>query len=314
MKENSSKNHSFMDNLSVIAPGFRISFRRLKGCEAFLRTQGVEKKLSSFIFGKDLLFSHNKKARLHQLKNAVKKGGLIWCLRGGYGSIELLEGLSQMKKPSQKSLLLGYSDITALHAFFHEKWNWPTLHGPLLEGVSESVMRQKDIRQLKGILSGGIKSVEFSLKPLNTASKKLKKPLKGLVKGGNLSVLQTLIATPWQPKLSGAFLFLEDINEKGYQVHRMLVHLEQSGMLKGVKAILLGSFLDQKEPRKLQSVLKKWAEENCQLPVFSGLPCGHGRRQATLPMNTKAHLFQNRLKVSTESILSFRNYHKTKRI
>ena len=292
--------------LSVIAPGFGLSLKDLLSCESYLRKEHsyTGESLSSLL-GKDLLFSHSKEKRFRSLKKALKKGGLIWCLRGGYGSVHLLPFLARLKKPSKPCVLLGYSDVTALHAFFHKVWRLPTLHGPFLDGLLKKDVSSKDFQDLKKILKGEKKELSYTLKPMNLLAKK-GGALKGVIRGGNLCVLQTLIGTDFCPSFSGCFLFLEDIGERAYRVHRMLTHFEQAGLFKGVRAVLLGNFIHdnfhKKEKVLLKKVLKNWAEKEMKVPVFYGLPSGHGKNQAVLPMNTQSMIHNKKLTVSLKEI------------
>ncbi len=290
--------------LSVVAPGFGLKKRSLKLCESYLKQKSYRNENLSSLFGEDLLCSHHVKKRSRSFEQALKKGGIIWCLRGGYGCVHLLPFLAKFSKPLKRSVLLGYSDVTALHSFLHKFWDWPTLHGPLLDGVVDGVVGPKYIKQLERFLEGQIKEVSYQLKPMNSLAMKVKN-LKGVTKGGNLSVLQTLIGTDFCPEVSGCFLFLEDIGEKSYRVHRMLVHLKQAGLLKGLKAILLGSFIAQggkKEQNLLEVVLKNWAKKEVKVPVFYGLPSGHGKDQALLPLNIKSTLRKGKLIIPLQDL------------
>jgi muramoyltetrapeptide carboxypeptidase len=117
---------------------------------------------------------------------------------------------------------------------------------------------------------------------------------KGLLWGGNLSVLATLAGTPWMPKVKGGILFLEDVHEHPYRVERMLTQLLYAGVLKQQKAILFGHFTNYKAVAhdkgfRLQTVVN-WLRGQVTAPVFTNLPFGHVGTKVALPVGAKVHL------------------------
>ena len=104
--------------------------------------------------------------------------------------------------------------------------------------------------------------------------------------GGNLSLVASLVGTKWAPDFRGKILFLEDIGEPPYRVHRMLTQLKYAGAFNEVAAVLLGDFTRCEHPKNLgPSVHEAIADalKDCTVPVFTGLPCGHGARNVPLP-------------------------------
>lgn len=211
----------------------------------FIESIGFKARVPDDLFGKDLLCSNSAKARMRHLRRALqsKESKMLWCLRGGYGSIQLLPELAKVKRPKDVKLFWGYSDATSLHVFFNQKWNWPSVHGPLLDRLGANLKDRVTGMQLQNLLLGESRSVVFEgLKPINAASKK-RKEIKAPIVGGNMTVLASSLGTPWAFKARKKILFLEETGERAYRIDRMLHQFIQSKAIDGVAAIVLGDFL-----------------------------------------------------------------------
>ena len=116
--------------------------------------------------------------------------------------------------------------------------------------------------------------------------------LEGIITGGNLSVIQTSLATNWQINANNKILFLEEINERGYRIDRMLQHLSQANIFQKVKAVLFGDFIGGTEPAGnslIEPVLKRFAEVN-NFPIFRCENIGHGKINRALPFGTSGEI------------------------
>ncbi|HND86039.1 MAG TPA: LD-carboxypeptidase, partial [Pseudobdellovibrionaceae bacterium] len=226
--------------------------------------------------------------RAHDLIKALVNPEIsaVWCLRGGWGSQRLLPALAKVSQPQIAKFFIGLSDITSLHVFLNQHWGWQTLHGPVLERMGKGVPPASEKLILQILKGETTKWSCHRLKPLNLAAKD--QQIKGKIVGGNLTVLQTGIGTDWQVNPAGKILFIEDVHERGYRIDRMLTQFEQSGLLKKCEGILLGDFTLSEEPGNKPSLLpkvwKSWASQ-LKIPIWSGVPSGHGNQQWTLGLN-----------------------------
>lgn len=280
--------------MDVVAPGFRCSESELEGAVHFLASLGLNPRVPKSLFKGREIFSNTDDFRTKHLADALraKDSKAVWCVRGGYGSLRLLPRLKKLSVPKQTKVFLGYSDITSIHLFLNTYWGWSTLHSPVLDRFGGGRSKPVELKDLKDILFGKKSRCEFShLKPLNLPAKKNIK-ISGTVAGGNLAVLQSSLGTPFEMKVKNKILFLEDIGERPHRLDRMLTHLQQSGVLSGVKAIVFGDLVlsDKDEKRKLWSeVVHRFAKEQ-NFPIFRGIKAGHGPIQRTVPLNTLATL------------------------
>jgi muramoyltetrapeptide carboxypeptidase len=296
------------DIVEVVAPGSRCSAESLAGGVRFLRRLGLRPRLPRSLFGPDLLCASSDRLRFEHLKRALyaPDSRCLWCVRGGYGAIRLVERLLELAPPPRRKLFVGYSDATTLHFFFNHHWKWPSLHGPLLDRLGSGTVAADDLEELRAVLFGAQRDVEFSdLTPLNAAAR-ARRTVHSKVFGGNLTVLQTTLGTPLQRR-PRQILFLEDVGERGYRVDRMLQHLAQAGALRNLKAVVFGAFVGGQEPDGrilVPQVLHRFAREQ-PFPVLMGMDVGHVERQRPLFFNTPAELSCGgapRLRVATPSM------------
>lgn len=273
------------DIVDIVSPGSNSRPDDVESALQLLEGWGLKPRLPKETFSEHPFHSNEDKVRLELLKRALlaKDSKLIWCLRGGYGANRLLQGLSRIKAPKKKKLLVGYSDITSINVFLKQKWKWPSIHGPLLETLISGRVDPESIEDTRKILFGELERTHYEVMPMNEAAVRVKSK-SGILVGGNLVVLQSTLATPFQIQTKNNFLFIEEIGERGYRIDRMLYHLEESGALKGCLGILLGDFLlgDEKDKKNyVQFALERFANTT-KLPVFCELPTGHGNENLPL--------------------------------
>lgn len=292
------------DCVDVVAPGMRPAPETLKGIQAFLNSWGLRVRVAKDLIGNDLVCSNTKEYRSKNLRQALlaEDSKMIWCLRGGYGSLHLLPDLKSLK-PKNIKLFVGLSDITTLHSYFHQEWNWATLHACNLDRLVLNKTTPTENKRLLDVLFGEKKKLQYKIKPLNTLALK-ERSVESVVVGGNLITLQSSFGTPYQLKTENKILFFEDIGERAYRLDRVFTQMEQMGLWKGVKAVIFGQFTGSKEPEGRDLVprlLKEFAQKQ-KFPVFGGLAVGHGENQHPLPLNTKARIVsgtQSRLEIET---------------
>jgi len=289
------KKNSIVD---IIAPASGMADKFiLEKVKTLLTNWQLIPRISSDLFGPDLLCANNDEKRFHQLKDALfnSTSDAIWCLRGGYGCTRLIPSLLKLTTPEKCKLFIGFSDITALHLFLQQKWDWQTVHGPTLNQVTHHLIELENINELKEIIFGQLYQLAYSLKSYHQPTNSLDF-IEASITGGSLSLIQTSLGTDWQIDTKDKILFLEEVNEAAYRIDRMLEHLQQSGILIHVKALLLGDFTFSSKPeeeKKIQEVLKCFAQEQ-NFPVLHCPDIGHGKKNRCLPFGTASLLDLNK--------------------
>lgn len=234
--------------------------------------------------------------RAAALNDAVATPALraVFCVRGGYGALRLIDRLDWAAARDHPTLLIGYSDITALHLAYHRRAGWTGVSGPV---VTEWAGLSADtLRPFRRLVEGGTPALgDNALRPLRPGT------ATGPLLGGNLSVLSRLVGTPYAPTWAGAILVLEDVAEAPYRVDRMLAHLRHAGILDAVGGVVLGDFGDGADPSDqpslaLETVFADYLGDR-PYPVATGLPYGHLLPRCSLPIGSPV-----RLSVSPDSV------------
>ena len=213
----------------------------------------------------------------------------VIAARGGYGSLRLLPRLwpaplRDGSPPGHSKLLVGFSDITALHCAL-QAMGQVSVHGPSVNQLAT---------QPHAVVERFFALLEDAAAP---AAGIAGTPLVGGVAegpliGGNLSLLTRLLGTPWLPRLDGAILLLEDVTEAPYRLDRMWTHLRLAGVLDRVRGLALGEFTECEDPGAAfssQDVLWGLAAET-GLPCVAGLPIGHGAVNVPVALGTRVRL------------------------
>lgn len=282
------------DPVEIIAPASHTSQLALDSGLAWLRSLGLVPRFREGLIKGDLFFASELGFQQQDLLRALRSDAkAIWCVRGGYGSMRLIPLLKKLRPPQDPKVLLGFSDITALHLFLNQNWNWPTIHSRNISAMKEEDHLTPDRRATERLLFGLDREITFKkLKPLNGLAKE-SKTITGKIVGGNLRILQSSLGTAWELQAKNKILFIEDIGERGYSVHRMLEQLRQAKVIhRGLKALAIGQFTEgeEKSGKDLTPEALERIASELPYPVFSGLPCGHGHENFPLPLNTNCEL------------------------
>jgi muramoyltetrapeptide carboxypeptidase len=213
----------------------------------------------------------------------------IVAARGGYGSMRILSRVwpSVNGDPSSSGpakLLVGFSDITALHAAL-QAGGRVSVHGPVVTQLA--TQPATIVERFFAILEDGTAPPE----PVG-GTPIVGGVAEGPLLGGNLSILTRLLGTPWLPDLTGAVLLLEDVGERPYRIDRMWTHLRLAGVFERVAGLALGDFTDCEDPDgdfTLREVLWNLAGET-GLPCVGGLPIGHGAVNVPVALGARVRL------------------------
>ncbi|MEU8402728.1 LD-carboxypeptidase [Nonomuraea sp. NPDC048892] len=203
----------------------------------------------------------------------------VFCCRGGYGAARLLDLLDwDAMRAAGPKVLLGSSDITALHNAFAIELGVATLHGPM----AACDVIAGDEEGPEPLTWESMRQALFEAAPLVRGDRVLAPGrAEGVLRGGNLSLLASMCGTRWQPSFAGGIAFLEDVGEEPYRIDRMLTQLLQAGVFDGVRGIALGSWVGCGDPYPvLEDRLAPLG-----VPVVAGLPVGHGSPQMSVWLN-----------------------------
>ena len=226
--------------------------------------------------------------------------GAIWAARGGSGCLALLPRLDYGAIRSRPKILIGYSDVTALHLALYRHAGLVTFHGP----VASSMFSDFSVNHMRNVLmeQRSPSVLEIAAENLQRAAQEPQfapcvfraGKAEGRLVGGNLSLVCAMIGTPYAASVKGNLLFLEENGEAPYRVDRMLTQLSQSGMLSQASGVVLGVFqkceaVDGEPSLTLGQVLEDHLS-GLGVPAAYGFSFGHIAHQVTLPVGIRARL------------------------
>jgi muramoyltetrapeptide carboxypeptidase len=208
----------------------------------------------------------------------------VFCARGGYGATRLLARLAGVAPPGDPKLLVGFSDITALHLWLQANGRI-SIHGPVLTQLAR--LPASTAERLFALLES-----TRPAPPLQAEATYVGGRAEGALIGGNLSVLSRVLGTSFMPDLDGSVLLLEDQGERPYRLDRMWTHLEIAGVFRRVRGIALGTFTACEEAGAdygSADVLRELAQTT-GLPCAAGFPIGHGDVNEPVPLGVRVRL------------------------
>ena len=240
-------------------------------------------------------------ARLDDLNTALRDPSIdaIWCIRGGYGSTRILDRVDWEALARRPKALIGFSDITALLVAAVVRAGVVAFHGPVARAAMPPFSRRHfDLVLARPEPAGRLGRLPPPADILVPRQDRIVTLAPGVAEGpllgGNLSLLQCLLGTPFAPDFDGAILFLEDVGEELYRVDRMLAHLRAAGALGRLAGVLVGRFTELERRGAdgalgFDEVLATYLGP-LGIPVAYGFPVGHIDDQWTLPLGVRARL------------------------
>jgi muramoyltetrapeptide carboxypeptidase len=270
--------------------------------EEGIRAMGLVPKRAAHLLGRFGYLSGSDKDRAADVNAMFADPSVkaIFAVRGGWGCARILPYLDWRMIAANPKLLIGYSDITALHMAIAARAGFTTIHGP----NAASAWGKASLASFKEVAFDG--GTPLYVNPVATddrlVQRKWRTPVLGKGKasgrllGGNLTVLTALVGTPYLPDFTGAILFLEDVDEAEYRIDRMLTQLGQAGILGKVAGVVFGQCTDCRARNgvsyggfTLGDVLRQHIG-SLGIPAFEGSYFGHISDQFSLPVGVRAEI------------------------
>lgn len=246
----------------------------VKGASALLEEWGYKVRLAPHLLAKDNQFAGSDDNRAADMQAALDDPKLkaVFCARGGYGTIRILDQLNFKTFASYPKWIIGYSDVTVLHSHLQQVVKSESLHATMPVNFKTNSQRSLDL--LKSTLAGEDLSYKVPPHPLNRMGSG-----RGILTGGNLSILYSLKGSHSFPDLKGRILFLEDLDEYLYHVDRMVMALRRTGAFNTLSGMIVGGMTKMNDN---EVPFGKTAEEiirghlpDLPFPVCFGFPAGH---------------------------------------
>ncbi len=278
------------DVIAIVAPAGPVDRRRLLKGLSRLSALGFVPETAEGILAKERYLAGDDDHRAAQMEWAftLPEARAVMAARGGYGAARLLPLLDWVRIARRPKLLVGYSDLTAILSYLATRHGVPCVHGPMA-AADVAFRRDPEAMDAFSRLCAGEAGPG---EPWGSPCVPLRRgTAEGTLAGGCLSVLTSLLGTPYEPDFRGTLLFLEDVSEPAYRLDRMLTQWVQSGRWKGIAGIVAGRM----EPAKGESeedLARLFAEAGRALsvPAWYGYPAGHGPRNWPIPFGVPARL------------------------
>lgn len=289
------------DRIRVISPAGKVKEEKVQPGINLLRECGFEVIPGKHLFEKHFQFAGTDEQRLNDLQQALDDPDCqaIVCARGGYGTIRIADRLDFTAFCKHPKWLVGFSDITILHALLQRN-GYCSIHGAMPAFYLNNGQPSESFIQLIKTLQGEHQVISCPSHPLNRTGQ-----AKGQLTGGNLSILYSLLGTPFEPQTDGKILFIEDLSEYLYHLDRMMNSLKLAGKLKSLKGLIIGSFTEMKDNdspfgQNVEEIILN-AVKDYHFPVCFGIPAGHtdqnlplvfGAEYELLSTNSQSTLWQ----------------------
>jgi muramoyltetrapeptide carboxypeptidase len=281
------------DHVALIAPARAVSRKEMHAFAAWCDNHKLILEKGKHLFRRHHQFSGTAEERAADLRKAWQNPEIkaIFCARGGYGCVQVLDLLTDIDWTSNPKWLVGFSDITTLHLQLN-KLGIPSLHGPMaIHWGIQHEYTVENIKRVENALFNHNVEIDFaqSLSDYQTR-------FKGRLLGGNLSLVYAALGTPEQPDTANAVLFLEDLDEYLYHIDRMMMALKRAGLLSNLAGMIVGGMTDMKDNAIPYGLTAKKIIQNYtagyDYPVIFNFPAGHTPKNACLIMGAEC-TFEN---------------------
>jgi muramoyltetrapeptide carboxypeptidase len=290
------------DTIGITCPAGYMAAEKAQTCIDTLKEWGYQVKVGKTL-GSDsaTYFSGTDNERLDDFQEMLNDDSVkaILCGRGGYGMGRIIDRINFRAFKRRPKWIVGFSDITVLHAHLYSNYKISSLHAPMAAAFNDDGFNNEYVQSLKNALEGKIARYQCDVHELNHPGEAV-----GELVGGNLSLLAHLVGTPSDIKTKGRILFLEDVGEYLYNVDRMLYQLKRAGKLNRLAGLIIGGFTDNKDTERpfgksvyeiIHDVVKEY-----NYPICFDFPVSHEKENYALKVGAGYKLIVGKNKVILE--------------
>lgn len=277
------------DKIALISTARKISLSELEPAIATLKLWGLKPVFGKNLFNVNHQFAGTAEDRIADLQEALDNPEIkaVLCVRGGYGTVQLIDKIDFSNFKKNPKWIVGYSDVTVLHNHINKNFGVQTLHATM--PINFTTNTKEALESLKETLFGSLPIYNLENHELNRIGE-----AEGELVGGNLSIIYSLTGTASQLDTKGKILFIEDLDEYLYHIDRMLMNLKRAGMLSGLKGLIVGSMSDMKDNtvpygKTAQEIIFDAVKEYTY-PICFDFPAGHIKDNRALMMGSEVDL------------------------
>jgi len=265
------------DTIMYIAPAGYVNPEKqyMQRADSLIKSWGYVPKYPRDLYKRHYSFGGTDTERFKDLQEALDNPHIkaVWCARGGYGSVRILDSLDFTKFYRKPKWFIGFSDITVLHSVLHQE-GFQSVHAVMPISLTHpNPQRKEAIESLKNFFSGKKRHYEIDSDSLNITGK-----ARGVLVGGNLTLLVSLLGSKYQINTDGKILFIEDVGEYSYSYDRMLYALKNAGYFDHLKGLIIGGMSVKKDDDFIGETVKELVLKHVKdkgYPVIFDFPAGH---------------------------------------
>ena len=288
------------DTIGLVCPAGYMTTERVQRCLEILQEWGFNVKVGKTVGGNSTnYFSGTDEERLHDFQEMLDDDEVkaVLCARGGYGIGRIIEEIRFKKFAKHPKWIIGFSDVTVLHAHIFSNYKIATLHAPMAGAFNDG--ENEYILSLRSALTGSLAKYQVKPHEFNRIGM-----TSGELIGGNLALLAHICGTSSDVKTKNRILFIEDVGEYLYNVDRMLYQLKRNGKFDKLQAVIVGGFTENKDTDRpfgktileiISDVFKEF-----DYPICFGFPVSHGIENYALKIGVEYSLSISSGKVSLE--------------
>jgi muramoyltetrapeptide carboxypeptidase len=272
------------DTIGIVAPAGFMPIEKMQACIETLDAWGYNVLMGSTTHSSSTnYFAASDEERLTDLQAMLDNPDVsaILCARGGYGTSRIIDDLNFKRFRKHPKWIIGYSDITVLHAHLLAEYDIASLHAPMAAAFNDGVEGNPYLQSIKDALEGKPAHYRCAAHPFNRVGE-----VEGELVGGNLTLINHLIGTASDYKMKHRILFIEDVGEYLYNIDRMLVQLKRTGKLDKLEGVIIGGFTDIKDTerpfgRTVYEVIAAHFRDY-DYPICFGFPVSHSKENVAL--------------------------------
>jgi len=280
------------DTISILAPsGVLNNFdNKITKAINIFRSWGLNVVLGNHIYDKNGHFAGTDKNREKDFQKALDNKNIkaIWCARGGYGAVRIIDKLNFDNYLKNPKWIIGFSDITVIHNKLNFL-NSESIHAMMITAFEDIGQNNDSLSKLKNVLFGDSLSYSIASNKNNKTGKS-----EGIIVGGNLTLIQSTIGSKTELKMKDKILFIEEIGEYAYHIDRMLYSLKRAGYFENCKGLIVGQISDLKKNttdfgRSINELILDVLDEY-NFPILFDFPAGHEKTNFPIILGRKVIL------------------------
>jgi muramoyltetrapeptide carboxypeptidase len=288
------------DTIGLVCPAGFMPHDKFQACINVLQQWGFQVKLGKTMNSQFHYFSATDEERLRDLQEMMDDNSVkaILCARGGYGLSRIIDDIDFKRFEKHPKWIIGFSDITVLHAHIFQNYKVATLHAPMAGAFNDGEHENQYVQSLKDALLGKktVYEIQGKERDLNRHGE-----CEGKLIGGNLALVAHLIGSPSSYNTKNKILFLEDVGEYLYNIDRMMIQLKRAGMLDKLSGLIFGGFTEMKDTTTpfgstIYEILQHHVKEY-EYPVCYDFPVSHDKENYALKIGVK-----HKLTVTNQSV------------